>query len=127
MIKRKSGGILNVASTAAFVGGPKMALYYATKSYVLTLTEAIHDEVKEYGIKVSCLCPGPVKTSFQNKAGIKKSESAKKYLMTAEDVANYKKGKTIIVPGINNKVLVIVNKLIPRALSRKVVLKSNKY
>ena len=92
----------------------------------------IINEVKEYGIKVSCLCPGPVKTSFQNKAGIKKSESAKKYLMTAEDVArigyaNYKKGKTIIVPGINNKVLVIVNKLIPRALSRKVVLKSNKY
>ena len=55
MIKRKSGGIMNVASTAAFVGGPKMALSYATKSYVLTLTEAIHDEVQEYGVKVRLL------------------------------------------------------------------------
>lgn len=131
MIERKSGGVLNVASTAAFVGGPKMALYYATKSYVLALTEAIHDEVSEYGIKVSCLCPGPVRTNFQDKAGIKKSESAKKYLMSAQDVArigfvNYKKGKTIIVPGVKNKILVLGNKLIPRALSRRIILKSNK-
>ena len=79
MVERKSGGILNVASTAAFVGGPKMAMYYSTKAYVLSLTEAIHDEVKDYGIKVSCLCPGPVRTSFQSKAGIKKSESAKPF------------------------------------------------
>lgn len=131
MVERKSGGILNVASTAAFVGGPKMALYYATKAYVLSLTEAIHDEAKIYGVNVSCLCPGPVKTSFQNKAGIKKSESAKKYLMSAEETArigyvNYKKGKTIIVPGLKNKILVLGNKLIPRSLSRKIVLKSNK-
>lgn len=131
MVKRKSGGILNVASTASFVGGPKMALYYATKSYVLTLTEAIHDEVSKYGVRVSCLCPGPVRTSFQDKAGIKKTEGAKKYLMSAKDVASigfsdYKKGKTIIIPGIKNKILVLGNKLIPRALSRKIVLKSNK-
>lgn len=131
MVERKSGGILNVASTAAFVGGPKMAMYYSTKAYVLSLTEAIHDEVKDYGIKVSCLCPGPVRTSFQSKAGIKKSESAKKYLMSAEDVAKegykkFEKNKAIIIPGFKNKLLVIGNKLIPRALSRKIIQMTNK-
>ena len=131
MIERKSGSILNVSSTAAFVGGPKMALYYATKSYVLSLTEAIHDEVSRCGVKVSCLCPGPVDTSFQNKSGIKKSKRAQKYIMSAEEVArigyiDFKKGKTIIVPGIKNKILVFGNKLIPRSLSRKIIFNSNK-
>lgn len=131
MVERKSGGILNVASTAAFVGGPKMAMYYSTKAYVLSLTEAIHDEVKDYGVKVSCLCPGPVRTSFQSKAGIKKSESAKKYLMSAKDVAKegykkFEKNKAIIIPGFKNKLLVIGNKLIPRALSRKIIQMTNK-
>lgn len=131
MVERKSGGILNVASTAAFVGGPKMAMYYSTKAYVLSLTEAIHDEVKNYGVKVSCLCPGPVRTSFQSKAGIKKSESAKKYLMSAEDVAKegykkFEKNKAIIIPGFKNKLLVIGNKLIPRVLSRKIIQMTNK-
>ena len=131
MVERKSGGILNVASTAAFVGGPKMAMYYSTKAYVLSLTEAIHDEVKDYGVKVSCLCPGPVRTSFQSKARIKKSESAKKYLMSAEDVAKeclkkFEKNKAIIIPGFKNKVLVVGNKLIPRALSRKIIQMTNK-
>ena len=130
MIKRGEGGILNVASTAAFVGGPKMSMYYSSKAYVLSLTEALHDEVKELGIRVSCLCPGPVKTSFQEKAGIKKSEKAKKYLMDASKVAEeaylgFVKGKAIIIPGYKNKLLVLGNKLIPRALSRKIILKSN--
>jgi short-subunit dehydrogenase len=130
MVKRGNGAILNVASTAAFVGGPKMALYYASKAYVLSLTEALHDEVKDLGVRVSCLCPGPVKTSFQEKSGIRKSEKAKKYLMTANKVAKeaylgFLKGKVIIIPGYKNKLLVLVNKLIPRAWSRKVILKTN--
>lgn len=74
MVERRHGGILNVASTAAFIGGPKMSIYYSSKAYVLSLTEAIHDELKDLGIRVSCLCPGPVRTSFQEKAGIKKSK-----------------------------------------------------
>ena len=130
MIKRGNGGILNVASTAAFIGGPKMSMYYSSKAYVLSLTEAIHDEVKNLGIRVSCLCPGPVKTSFQEKAGIKKSEKSKKYLMDASRVAEeaylgFRKGKTIIIPGYKNKLLILGNKLIPRVLSRKIILKSN--
>lgn len=131
MVERKQGGVLNVASTAAFVGGPKMAMYYSTKAYVLSLTEGIHDEVKGLGVKVSCLCPGPVNTSFQKKAGIKKSKAAKKYLMMPEEVAlvGYKgflKGKAIIIPGLKNKILVALNKVVPRSISRKIVLMSNK-
>ena len=131
MIKNKSGGILNVASTAAFASGPRMATYYASKAYVLNLTEAIHEEVKDYGIKVSCLCPGPVRTSFQRKAGINKSEKAKKYLMDADIVARigyeeFKKGKVIIIPGFKNKILVRSNKILPRYISRKIILKTNK-
>lgn len=131
MIEKKSGGILNVASTAAFASGPRMATYYASKAYVLNLTEAIHEEVKEYGINISCLCPGPVRTSFQSKAGIKKSEKAKKYLMNADIVAKvgydkFKKGEVIIIAGFKNKVLVNANKLLPRAISRKIILKTNK-
>ena len=127
----KDGGILNVASTAAFCSGPRMAAYYASKAYVLNLTEAIYEECKEYGINVSCLCPGPVKTSFQSKAGINKSESAKKYLMDAEEVAKisykeFKKGKLIIIPGIKNKLLVMGNKFLPRSISRKIIMKTNK-
>ena len=130
MIKRGNGGILNVASTAAFTSGPKMSMYYSSKAYVLSLTEAIHDEVKSLGIRVSCLCPGPVKTSFQEKAGIKKSEKAKKYLMDVNIVAEeaylgFIKGKTIIIPGYKNKLLILANKLIPRALSRKIILRNN--
>ncbi len=131
ILECKNGGILNVASTAAFCSGPRMAAYYASKAYVLNLTEAIYEEYKDNGIKISCLCPGPVKTSFQGKAGIKKSEAAKKYLMDAEEVAkicykDFNRGRLIIIPGIKNKLLVIGNKLLPRNISRKIILKTNK-
>ncbi|WP_252224192.1 SDR family oxidoreductase [Clostridium sp. ZBS2] len=130
MVEKNHGGVINIASTAAFVGGPKMAMYYSSKAYVLSLTEALYEEVKDLGIKVSCVCPGPVKTSFQSKAGIKKSEKAKKYLMDADKVAKiaYKeffKGKAIIIPGYKNKLLVWGTKLIPRSISRKIILKNN--
>lgn len=131
MVKQGEGRIMNVASTAAFIGGPKMALYYSTKAYVLSLTEALYEEGKKYGIKVSCLCPGPVKTKFQEKSGIKKSESAKKCLMDPYEVAriaydDFNKGKCIIIPGIRNKVLVIANKFAPRTITRKIVSLTNK-
>lgn len=130
MIERGEGRILNVASTAAFIGGPKMALYYATKAYVLSLTEALYEEVKDFGVQVSCLCPGPVKTSFQEKAGIKKSESSKKFLMDPYLVAevayrDFNKNKCIIIPGLKNKLAVIGNKFLPRSLCRKIILRNN--
>lgn len=131
MISHGEGGIMNVASTAAFCAGPKMATYYASKSYVLNFTEALYEELKGSEIKVSCLCPGPVKTSFQEKSGIKKNEAAKKSLMTPKEVAevaykDFKKGKLIIIPGFKNKLIILLNKLIPRALSRKIILIMNK-
>lgn len=131
IVECKNGGILNVASTAAFCSGPRMAAYYASKAYVLNLTEAIYEEYKGNGIKISCLCPGPVKTSFQGKAGIKKSEAAKKYLMDAEEVAkvcykDFNKGKLIIIPGMKNRLLVMGNKILPRSISRKIILKTNR-
>ncbi|MGL5086167.1 MAG: SDR family NAD(P)-dependent oxidoreductase [Clostridium sp.] len=131
MVGNEDGTILNVASTAAFCAGPKMAAYYASKAYVLNLTEALNEEVKNKGVKVSCLCPGSVNTEFQNKAGIKKRESAKKNIMSAKKVAEiaYRdlgKGKTIIIPGLQNKIIVIINKFLPRAVSRKIIFKMNK-
>ena len=131
MVNQGEGRIMNVASTAAFVSGPKMSLYYSTKAYVLSLTEALYEEGKKYGIKVSCLCPGPVKTKFQEKSGIKKSESAKKCLMDPYEVAriayyDFNKGKCIIIPGIKNKLLVIANKFAPRSITRKIVALTNK-
>ncbi len=121
---------MNVASTAAFCAGPRMATYYASKAYVLNLTEALNEEVKNKGVKVSCLCPGAVNTGFQNKAGIKKNENAKKNIMSAKKVAeiayrDLEKGKTIIIPGFKNKILVIVNKFLPRVISRKIIFKIN--
>lgn len=130
MKERKGGGILNVASTAAFSSGPKMANYYASKAYVLSLTEGVHEEAKINGVKVSCLCPGPVKTDFQSKAGINKSEKAKAYLMSAEEVARvgyegFKANKAIIIPGFKNKILVFATRLLPRSIIRKIVMKTN--
>lgn len=131
MKKRKSGGILNISSTAAFVGGPKMSTYYSSKAYVLTLSEALYEEAKEFNVNVSCICPGPVKTSFQKNAGIKKSEKARKYLMDAEDVAKegyygFKNKKAIIIPGFKNKLMVIATKFLPRSIIRKIILSTNK-
>ncbi|MGG7059596.1 SDR family NAD(P)-dependent oxidoreductase [Clostridium nigeriense] len=131
MIEHGEGSIMNVASTAAFCAGPKMATYYASKSYVLNFTEALYEELKGSEIKVSCLCPGPVKTNFQEKSGIRKSEAAKKALMTPKEVAkiaykDFKNGKLIIIPGFKNKLIITLNKLIPRSLSRKIILMMNK-
>lgn len=131
MIDHGEGAIMNVASTAAFCAGPKMATYYASKAYVLNFTEALHEELRDTEIKVSCLCPGPVKTSFQEKSGIRKNEATKKALMTAKEVAkaaykDFNKGKLIIVPGFKNKVIILLNKFIPRSLSRKIILMMNK-
>ena len=108
-----------------------MSTYYSSKAYVLTLSEALYEEGKMFGVNVCCLCPGPVKTDFQESAGIVKSEKAKKYLMNAKDVAKegyegFKKGKAIIVPGFKNKLMIIATKIAPRSIIRKIILSTNK-
>ncbi|SHE39833.1 short chain dehydrogenase [Clostridium fallax] len=130
MMKRNKGGILNVASTAAFQGGPLMAVYYGTKAYVLSISEALAEELVNTNIKVSVLCPGPVDTSFQSVAKVKKSSFAKGYMMEAKFVAKkgydgFRKGKTIIIPGFKNKLLIQGLRILPRKLVSKVIKRVN--
>lgn len=129
MIKRNSGKIMNVASTAAFQPGPDMAIYYATKSFVLSFSEALHYELKDYGISVSTLCPGPTKTDFQRRARMENINLEKSKLlpyMSAEKVAEigYKglmKGKRVIIPGMMNKIGVMMVKFIPKKIILNVI------
>ena len=125
MIERKSGGIINVASTAAFQPGPKMAVYFATKAFVLSLTEALHEELKPHGIKVSCLCPGPTRTEFGEVAGFGGNKMFDKVAMespevvtTALDGLNH--NRAVVVPGLVNKIGAISGRFAPRAVVRKI-------
>lgn len=128
MVQRRRGKILNVASTAAFCAGPLMATYYASKAYVLNFSEALHEEVKDKGVLVSCLCPGAVDTTFQRKAGI--IRDGKSNLMAQDEVARiayreFNKGKAIIIPGSKNKLIIVINKLLPRSISRRTIYRLN--
>ena len=121
LLESKKGRILNVASTAGFMPGPYMATYYASKAYVISFSEALASELKGTSVTVSVLCPGPTRTGFQAKAEMKKSDFVSLGVMEAKDVAlcGYKgmlKGKTIIIPGFLNKLLVYSSKLMPRKL-----------
>lgn len=107
MIKMKKGKILNVASTGSFTPGPYIAIYYATKAYVLSFSRAISEELKSYNITVSALCPGATKTNFAKRAGRKDSTLASDPSKIAKIA--YKqllRDKKVIVPGITNKILV---------------------
>lgn len=122
MIKRKSGGILNIASTGAYQPGPLIAVYYATKAYVLSFSEALYNELKPYNIKVTALCPGTTNTEFAKSSGKGELKNA----MSARTVAEigYRaliKGKRVEVPGILNKVLVFVSKITPRRILASIV------
>jgi uncharacterized protein len=126
MLRKKSGGILNVASTAGFQPGPLMAEYYATKAYVISLTEALANELNGSGVTASVLCPGPTATDFQARAGLKDSPLFASGVMTAEAVAryayrNFLKGKTTIIPGFKNRVLLQIERFAPRALTPRIV------
>ena len=125
MIERKSGGILNVASTAAFQPGPKMAVYFATKAFVLSLSEALHEELKPDGIKVSCLCPGPTRTEFGDVAGFGGSGAFDRLAMTAAKVVEIgleglDRNKAVVIAGIVNKLGAIGTRFAPRSTVRKI-------
>jgi short-subunit dehydrogenase len=125
MIKRKSGAILNVASIAAFQPGPKMVVYFATKAFVLSLSEALHEELKPHGIKVSCLCPGPTRTEFGDVAGFRGSGLFERLAMTAADVveiglAGLDRNRAVVVPGWVNKVVSTSTRFTPRPWARKI-------
>ena len=125
MIAARSGAILNVASTAAFQPGPKMAVYFATKAYVLSFTEALHEELKPHGIRVSCLCPGPTRTEFGEVAGFGGSGMFDRVAMDSPEVveaglAGLDKNHAVTVPGWANKVTAASTRFAPRPLVRKI-------
>ena len=122
MIKRGNGKIMNVASTAAFQSGPTMAVYYATKAYVLSFSEAINNEVKNSGVTVTALCPGATQSGFQEAASLQESRLVKgRKLPTSKEVAEYGynamlKGKSVAIHGILNYILANSVRLFPRSL-----------
>jgi uncharacterized protein len=120
MVERKSGKVLNVASTAAFMPGPLMAEYYATKAYVLSFSEAIADELRNSGVTVTALCPGPVDSGFQSGADMHDSKLVKgKKIMSAKTCAELavkgmNTGKPVVVTGLMNKLQAMSPRLVPR-------------
>jgi uncharacterized protein len=122
MVSRKSGKIMNVASTAAFQSGPTMAVYYATKAYVLSFSEAVDNEVSDKGVTVTTLCPGATESGFQAAAAMEESNLVKgKKLQTSREVAKYgykamMKGKTVAIHGLMNSIMANSVRFIPRAL-----------
>jgi short-subunit dehydrogenase len=125
MAKRGGGAILNVASTAAFQPGPKMAVYFATKAFVLSFTEALHEEWKDRGIKVSALCPGPTRTEFGEVAGIGTLGSFDRLSMEAAPVVRagldgLERNQAVVIPGTTNKLGAWSTRFAPRSAVRRV-------
>lgn len=133
-MKKKEGcQILNTCSIAGFESGPFMSMYYASKAFVLSFSEALNKELKNYNIKVTALCPGPVATNFERRAGLKDKSMMFKtlYVMSPSKVAykGYKalnKGKCICIPGFTNKLIVFSNRLLPRSLMKTLTCFINK-
>jgi short-subunit dehydrogenase len=127
MLQRRYGRIMNVASTAAFQPGPLMAVYYASKAYVLSFSEALTNETAGSGVTVTCLCPGPTLTGFQDRAGMRESKLFSTLsVASAADVARVgfdgmMAGRAIVIPGATNRIGVQLLRLAPRALVRRAV------
>ncbi|MGB6285076.1 MAG: SDR family oxidoreductase [Xanthobacteraceae bacterium] len=125
-LARHRGGILNVASLAAFLPGPGMAVYYASKAYVLSFSEALHRELSERGVRVTALCPGPVPTEFQARAGLSLPAAARLLELSAERVAQigydaFMAGQRVVIAGIGNRIVVSLMRLVPHALLLRLV------
>jgi hypothetical protein len=125
-LARHRGGILNVGSMAGFLPGPGMTVYYATKAYVLSFSEALHSELKRRGVRVSVLCPGPVPTEFASRAGVTGSLAPNFLSQPAETVAEagyhgLMRGERVIIPGLNNRLIALLIRVVPRRLLLAVV------
>jgi uncharacterized protein len=139
-LSRLRGGILNVASVAGFLPGPGMAVYYATKAYVLSFSEALHRELKSRGVRVTALCPGPVPTEFQARAGIPEVElpdgrrvpralGSNSLSRTADEVAaagyaGLMRGRRVVIPGIGNKAVALLARLTPHRVMLEIIARS---
>ncbi len=127
MVKTGSGKIMNVSSTAAFQAGPRMSVYYASKAYVLMLSEALDFEFKKSGVTVTALCPGPTRTEFFDRHDMSHLKVATgPWLMDAADVAKagfegMMKGKTIVIPGFLNRISAFLTRFSPRKIPAVIV------
>ena len=125
-LERHRGGILNVASIAAFLPGPGMAVYYASKAFVLSFSEALHHEFAGRGIRVTALCPGPVETEFQARSGMKLPGAAKLIELSSRRVAQIgynalMRGRRVAIAGIGNKIAASLMGFVPHALLLRAV------
>ena len=126
MIQRRRGGILNVSSVAGFEPGPGMAIYHATKAYVLSFTEALAEELAGTNVAVTVLCPGPTTTNFGKVANSQRKRRLTKIpKMSAEEVAQYghrafRRGRPLAIPGLRNHLLVLLVRILPRRWVRKI-------
>jgi short-subunit dehydrogenase len=125
MLARKSGRILNIASVAAFVPGPYMATYYASKAFVLSFTEALSSELAGTGVTITASCPGPTETEFGAVAGNEKTKLFQNSVADAAQVARHayramKAGKVVAIPGLMNKLIAQSTRIAPRAWLRAI-------
>jgi short-subunit dehydrogenase len=129
MIQRKEGRILNIASVAAFVPGPYMSVYYASKSFVLSFSESLAVELKGSGVTVTAVCPGPTETGFEKVAGSgirKLFDTTKTAAVDKVALFSYRavmRGKIIAIPGLKNKAAVVGQRFLPKRIIRPIVLK----
>jgi short-subunit dehydrogenase len=126
MIERRYGRILNLASTAAFEPGPLMAVYYASKAYVLSFSEALANELRGTGVTVTTLAPGPTRTGFQKRGQLEDSRLVQGQIADAHSVAlaGYRglmAGKTLVIPGFANKLIPWIVRVSPRGVVTRVV------
>lgn len=120
MVEQGDGKILNVSSTAAFQPGPLMSVYFATKAYILSFSEAIANELEDTGVSVTVLCPGPTQSAFHQRTGTENSQRMKDMkMMDAKTVAEIgfrglMKGQTVVIPGAKNRILAEAVRFLPR-------------
>jgi short-subunit dehydrogenase len=131
MKERRAGKILNVASVASFCAGPGMSVYYASKAFVRSFSEAVAEEVRQYGVTVTALCPGPVRTGFERAANLEGSKmftllhAAEAHKVALCGYRALMKGRTLVYYGITAKAMSLAVRVFPRALTRKVAKKVN--
>ncbi|TGD95649.1 SDR family oxidoreductase [Methylobacterium nonmethylotrophicum] len=125
LIARRAGGILNVASVVGYLPGPNMAAYYASKAYLLSLSEALYEEARPHGVTVTAICPGATATEFSARADVGGTKRVTGTVMTPgavarAAVAGHLAGRAVVIPGAANRAAVLGARLMPRWLSRKV-------
>ncbi len=131
-IRAREGKLMNVASVAAFLPGPFMSVYYASKAFVLHFSEALAEELSGTGATVTCLCPGPVLTNFQARANLGDSHNKSGLLVDVKEVARQgyegmKKGKRIVIPGWKLRMRVEMLRIAPRAMVTRAVRKTHEH